>query len=129
MAVEWYYSRHDRLWFQIANPVFSSCMCINLGLGILWPQVAVGPPQRPLGSLDRYWESFGLACRHGSRCCDFRCLFWRQTLPLSDTTNLAPAMAGSELFTHIVTCFIRPYPYCDYPCCLLFWDGVFKFRE
>ena len=36
--------------------------------------------------------------------------------PLSDTTNLAPAMAGTDLFTHILHDLHHHTEYRDYPC-------------
>ena len=50
--------------------------------------------------------------------------------PLSDTTNLAPAMAGSELFAHIRYMLSHPPLHCDYPFVVYFFGmEFFKFRE
>ena len=87
---------------QIANPVFFLptcvliCTLISLATGSSWSTSAtVGIALVGIG------KALGLPAGMVAGAVISGAYFGDKLSPLSDTTNLAPAMAGSELFTHI----------------------------
>ena len=87
---------------QIANPVFFlptcvlTCTLISLATGSSWSTSAtVGIALVGIG------KALGLPAGMVAGAVISGAYFGDKLSPLSDTTNLAPAMAGSELFTHI----------------------------
>ena len=116
---------------QIANPRFFLPACVlisalvSLATGSSWSTSAtIGIALIGIGkALDLPVGMVAGAVISGA-------YFGDKLSPLSDTTNLAPAMAGSELFTHIRYMLYTTLPSIVITfCCLLFWDGVFKFGE
>ena len=87
---------------QIANPVFFlptcvlTCTLISLATGSSWSTSAtVGIALVGIG------KALGLPAGMVAGAVISGAYFGDKLSPLSDTTNFAPAMAGSELFTHI----------------------------
>ena len=87
---------------QIANPVFFLptcvliCTLISLATGSSWSTSAtVGIALVGIG------KALGLPAGMVAGAVISGAYFGDKLSPLSDTTNFAPAMAGSELFTHI----------------------------
>ena len=87
---------------QIANPVFFLptcvliCTLISLATGSSWSTSAtVGIALVGIG------KALGLPAGMVAGAVISGAYFGDKLSPLSDTTNLAPAMAGGELFTHI----------------------------
>ena len=80
---------------------FIHCVCSHLLHHLSGHRYLLGHDGYDGRRLDGHWLRSRHEPRHDRRCGPLRCLLRRQDVPAVRSTNLAPAMAGTDVMTHV----------------------------